>query len=72
MFSLLVYVKLQSQLLALVLAAFFADAERSLAVLFFAAALVCFDNAFEETVLVGSFFNALILALDLVFETFLM
>ncbi len=37
-----------SQLSALVLAAFFADAERSLAVLFFAAERACFESALKK------------------------
>ena len=54
---------------SLVRAAFLADADRLAAVLFFAAARACLESAAEETEVVGSFFNALILALDLFAET---
>jgi hypothetical protein len=46
-----------------------ADTDLLAALLFFAAALACRDKALDETDVVGSFFSALILALDLVRET---
>ena len=48
-----------------VLDAFFAAFERSEALRFFAADFACFESDFLETVLVGSSFNAFTLALDL-------
>ena len=52
-----------------VFAAFFAAFERSDAVRFLAADFACFESALCETVLVGSFFKAFILALDLFCDT---
>src|SRR5262249_5198058 len=55
--------------LALVLAAFLAAFERSDAVRRLAADFVCCESALWETVLVGSFFNAFVLDLDLFCDT---
>src|SRR4030095_9844870 len=49
--------------------AFFAAFDRSDALRFLAADFACFDSAEDETVFVGSFFSASLLALDLFCDT---
>ena len=58
------------EVFARVVAAFFADAERSLAVRLLAAVFACRDRAACEAALLPSFFRALVVARERLAETF--